>query len=95
MYYAVKDVGESHEDEELMLSLSFDEVIQVFDNPAQQEVNTVSYLPFQYFKDALFCDLESKEWLEDPLDVLSPSCYDKVNDMVDNIDDFIHIGKHK
>jgi hypothetical protein len=87
MYYEVEDVGASHEDEELMLSISFDEVIQVFDIPAQEEVNTVSCFPFQDFEDALFCDLESEELLEDPLDVLSPSCYD--------IDEFIHVGKHK
>jgi hypothetical protein len=95
LYYEAKDVGASHEDEALMLTLSFDEVIQVFDAPAQQEVNTVSYFPFQDFEDALFCDLESEEVLEEPLDVLNPSCYDKGNDMVDNIDEFIHVGKHK
>jgi hypothetical protein len=33
--------------------------------------------------------------LEEPLDVLNPSCYDRVNDMVDNIDEFIHVGKCK
>jgi hypothetical protein len=33
--------------------------------------------------------------LEDPLDVLNPSCYDKANDMVDNIDELIHVGKYK
>jgi hypothetical protein len=46
----------------------------------------VSYFHFQDFEDALFFDLESEERLEDPLDVLIPSCYDKFNDMVDNID---------
>jgi hypothetical protein len=95
LYYEAKYVGESHEDEALMISLSFDEFMRVFDAPAQQEVNTVSSLPFQDFEYALFCDLESEEWLEDPLDVLSPSCYDKGNYMVDNIDEFIHIGKRK
>jgi hypothetical protein len=78
-----------------MLALSFDEVIQVFDTPAQQEVNTVSYFPLQDFEDALFCDLESEEQLEEPLDVLIPSCYGKSNGMVDNIYEFIHFGKHK
>ena len=48
MYYEAKDI------DALMLSLSFDEVIQVVDAPAQQEVNTISYFPFQYFEDALF-----------------------------------------
>jgi len=33
--------------------------------------------------------------LEGPLDVLSHSCYDKGNDMVNNIDEFIRVGKHK
>jgi hypothetical protein len=33
--------------------------------------------------------------ITEPLDVLSPSCYDRVDDYVDNIDEFIHIGKHK
>jgi hypothetical protein len=61
LYYEAEDVGESHEDEALMLSLPFDEVIQVFDAPTQEEVNMVSYFPFQDFEDALFCDLESEE----------------------------------
>jgi hypothetical protein len=95
LYYEAEDVGASHEDEALMLSLPFDEVIQVFDAPAQEEMNMVSCFPFQDFEDALFCDLESEEVLEEPLDVLSPSCYDKGNDMVDNIDEFIHVGKRK
>ena len=60
LYYEVEDVGESHEDEALMLPPSFDEVIQVFDAPAQEEVTMVSYFPFQDFEDALFCDLESE-----------------------------------
>jgi hypothetical protein len=33
--------------------------------------------------------------LEEPLDVLGPSCYNEDDDMVDNIDDFIHVGRHK
>ena len=90
LYYEAKDVGEIHEDEALMLAFPFYEVIQVFDAPAQEEMNTVSCFPFQDFENALFCDLESEEVLEDPLDVLIPSCYDKGNDMVDNIDEFIH-----
>jgi hypothetical protein len=72
LYYEAKDVGESHEDEALMLSLSFDEVIQVFDAPAQQEVNTVSYFPFQDFEDALFCDLESEERVRGALGCFKP-----------------------
>jgi hypothetical protein len=33
--------------------------------------------------------------LEEPLNVLSTSCYDKVDDYVDNIDEFVHVGKRK
>jgi hypothetical protein len=95
MYCEAEDVRVSHEDEALMLNLPFDEVIQSFDAPAHEEVNTVSCFPFQDFDDALFCDLESKEVLEDPLDALSPSSYDEGNDMVNNIDEFIHVGRHK
>jgi hypothetical protein len=55
-------------------------------------MNTVSCFPF---KDDLFCDLESEEVLENPLDVLIPSCYDKGNGIVDNNNEFIHVGKRK
>ena len=95
LYYEAEDVGASHEDKALMLTLPFDEVIQIFDNHAQEEMNMVSCFSFQYFEDALFCDLESEEVLEEPLDVLNPSCYDKGNDMVDNINELIHVGKCK
>jgi hypothetical protein len=47
----------------------------------------VSYL--KTFNDSLFYDVESKE----VSDVLTPSCYDKDNDFVDNFDEFIHVGK--
>jgi hypothetical protein len=85
----------SHEDEVMISAPPFDEVIQAFVTPAQEEENMVSRFPFQDFDDALFYDLESEEVLEEPLDVLNPSCYDKGNDMVDNIDEFIHVGRRK
>jgi hypothetical protein len=101
----LEELGPSFSDEDMIKEMSFgddvldplpfDEVIQAIDAPAQQEVNTVSYFPFQDFDDALFYDLESEEVLEEPLDALSPSCYDKDNDMVDNIDEFIHVGRRK
>jgi hypothetical protein len=53
------------------------------------------YLPFQNFDDALFYDLEREEVLEEPLDALNISCYHKYNDFVDNIDEFIHVGRRK
>jgi len=52
----------SHENKVLMISLPFDEVIQGFDTPAQEKVNTISFFPFQVFDDVLFCDLEVKRF---------------------------------
>jgi len=62
----------SDEDEALVLAPSFDKVIQIFEAPAHEEVNTLNGFPFQDFDDALFYDLESKEALEEPLDTLTP-----------------------
>jgi hypothetical protein len=90
-----KMIKETSLGDDVLDPLPFDEVIQAIDAPAQQEVITVSYFPFQDFDDALFYDLESEELLEEPLDALNPSCYDKGSDMVDNIDEFIHVGRRK
>ena len=32
---------------------------------------------------------------ENPLDALNPPCHDKYSDIVDNIDEFIHVKKRK
>jgi hypothetical protein len=77
--------------EDVEASLPFDEVIQILEAPAQEEVNKVSCFPSQIFNDSLSYDEESEE----VLDVLTPSCYDEDNDFVDNIDEFIHVGKRK
>jgi hypothetical protein len=37
-----------------MVALPFDEVIQAFDTPTQEEVNTISCFPFQDFDDLYF-----------------------------------------
>jgi hypothetical protein len=79
----------------MMHALPFNEIIRILEDLAQEEVNTLNYFPFQESDDALFYDLESEEVLEEPLDVLIPSCYDKDYDYVDNIDEFIHLGKCK
>jgi hypothetical protein len=65
------------EDKALVIAPSFDEVIQIFEAPAHEEVSTVSFFPFQDFNDALFYDSGSKEVLKEPLVSLSPSCYDE------------------
>jgi hypothetical protein len=49
----------------------------------------VSYFPFQIFNKSLSYDMESEE----VPDVLTPSCYDKDNDFVDNFVEFIHVRK--
>ena len=48
--------------------------------------------PLLIFDDALPCD--EKE--EDEFSNLSnPACYDTDSDTVDNIDEFIHVGRHR
>jgi hypothetical protein len=37
--------------------------------------------------------LGSEEEMDEPLNVLNPSCYDRDSDIVD-IDEFIHVGRH-
>jgi hypothetical protein len=46
--------GVSHEDEVLVSTPLFDEVVQAFIPHAQEEENMVSHFPFQDFDDALF-----------------------------------------
>jgi hypothetical protein len=53
----VEDVGTTHEDETMMHV----EDTQVLEAPAQEEINTMSYFPFQNFDDSLLYDLESEE----------------------------------
>jgi hypothetical protein len=43
----------------------------------------------------LFHDSENEEVLEAPLDALDPSCYNRGDDVIENIDDFIHVGRCK
>jgi hypothetical protein len=71
----------------------FDEAIQASILPVYEEENVVSYTPFQVFDVSLFHDLESEEVIEEPLDALDPSCYNKYNDVIENIVDFIHVGR--
>jgi hypothetical protein len=72
-----------------------DEVIQASIPPTHEEENVVSCTPFQVFDVASFHDSESEEVLEEPLDALDPSCYNKGDDAIENIDDFIHVGRRK
>jgi hypothetical protein len=55
----------------------------------------VSYTPFQVFYVDTFHEWESEDVLEEPLDALDPSCYNKNDDVIENIDYFIHFGRCK
>ena len=87
----VEDEGATHEDE-IMMHV---EDTQVLKAPAQEETNTVSYPPVQNFDDFLLYDLGNEEEIDETLKVSNPSCYDTDNDMVNNIDEFIHVGRRK
>jgi hypothetical protein len=66
----------SHEDEVMMSAPLFYKVIQASTPLAREEENVVIHFLFQDSDDALFYDSEGEE-IEEPLDVLDPSCYDK------------------
>jgi hypothetical protein len=78
-----------------VFSPPFYEFIQASILPAHEEENMVSNTPFQDLNDALFYDSESEEVLEEPFDALDPSCYNERDDVVENINEFIHVGRHK
>jgi hypothetical protein len=67
------------------------ENIELLEVPAQEE--TVSYPPILNFDDALPCD-EKEEEDEFP-SLTNPACYDTDSDTVDNIDEFIHVGRRR
>jgi hypothetical protein len=100
LFYDSKDEVEREslyelEDKALVIAPPFDEVIQISEALAQEEVSIVSCFPLQDFDDALFYDLGSKQVLKEPLFALIPSCYDEENNLVTNIDVFIHVGRRK
>jgi hypothetical protein len=87
----VEDGGATHEDKTVMHV----EGTQVLKAPAQEETNMVSYPPLQNFDDPLLYDVRDEEEINESLNASNPACYDTDNDMVDNIDEFIHVGKRK
>jgi hypothetical protein len=85
---AIKDEEAIHDDEEIMHA----ENTKAIEAPAQEE--TVSYPPLINFDDALPCDEKEEE--EDKFSNLAnPACYDTDTDIVDNIDEFIHVGRRR
>jgi hypothetical protein len=55
----------------------------------------VSYTPFQFFDVDSFHEWEHEDVLGEPLDALGPSCYNKCDDVIDNIDEFTHVARCK
>jgi hypothetical protein len=53
----------------------------------------VSYPPILNFDDALPCDEKEEE--DEFLSLTNPACYDTDSDTVDNIDEFIHVGRRR
>jgi hypothetical protein len=83
----IEDKEAVHEDE----IMTHDEDTRVLEVPAQEE--TVSYPPILSFDDALPCD--EKEDDDEFLSLTNLACYDIDSDIVDNIDEFIHVGRRR
>jgi hypothetical protein len=83
----IEDKEAVHEDEAITRA----ENTRVLEVPAQEE--TVSYPPILNFDDALPCDEKEEE--DEFISLTNPACYDTDSDTVDNIDEFIHVGRHR
>jgi hypothetical protein len=88
-YCTIEYEGVVHEDE----TMTYFEDTQVLEAPAQEE--TISYPPPQDFDDALLYNGGDKEEINGSLNASNHACYDTYIDMVDNIDEFIHVGRHR
>jgi hypothetical protein len=85
----IKDEGAIHEDKTMMHV----EDTQALRALAQEE--TVSYPPPQDFDDFLLYDEGDEEEVNEFSNLSNPACYDTDSDIVDNIDEFIHVGRHR
>jgi hypothetical protein len=88
---AIKEIGLPFEgvipEDETIMHAENTEVLEV---PAQQE--TVSYPPLLIFYDALPCDEKEEDEFSN---LANPACYDTDSDIIDNIEDFILVGKRR
>jgi hypothetical protein len=82
---AIKEKEAVHDDE----PITHAENTKAIEAPSQEE--TVSYPPPLVCDDALLYDEEEDEFS----DVSNPACYDTDNDIIDNIDEFIHVGRRR
>jgi hypothetical protein len=83
-----KEEGVIHEDE----TMTHAENTEVLEVPAQRE--TISYPPPLVFDKALPYDEENEEENEFS-NISNPACYDTDSDTIDNIDEFIHVGRRR
>jgi hypothetical protein len=69
----VEDPNETFDEDEVLIStLPFDEDIQAFIPPTNQEENMMSCNLFEYLDDMLFHEFGNREVLEEPLDEIDP-----------------------
>jgi hypothetical protein len=85
----IEDKEAIHEDETIIHA----ENAKVLKAPAQEE--TVSYPPPLIFDDALLYDEGNEEEENEFSNVSNPACYDTDSDIVDKIDEFIHVGRRR
>jgi hypothetical protein len=86
---AIEDKEAIHEDE----TITHAENAKVLEAPAQEE--TVSCPPPLVFDDALLYDEGNEEEENEFSNVSNPACYDTDSDIVDNIYEFIHVGRRR
>jgi hypothetical protein len=87
---AIKDKEAVHEDETITRAENNTKVLEA---PAQEE--TISYPPHLVFDDALLYDEGNEEEENKISNASNPACYDTDSDIVDNIDEFIHVGRRR
>jgi hypothetical protein len=85
----IEDKEAIHEDE----TITHAENAKVLEAPAREE--TVSCPPPLVFDDALLYDEGNEEEENEFSNVSNPACYDTDSDIVDNIDEFIHVGRRR
>jgi len=85
----IEDEGVIHEDETITHARN----TKVLKAPTQEEV--VSFPPPIIFDDAPLCDREDEEEIRNSLNASNPACYDTDSDIVNNIDEFIRVGRRR
>jgi hypothetical protein len=81
----IEDKEAVHEDETMTHAVN----IELLEVPAQQE--TISYPPILISDKDLHGDKEDEE--DEFSNDSNPACYDTDSDTIDNIDEFIHVGR--